>query len=320
MEEKEKKPGFDSLNRREFLRYAGHLSASALLVYREGLLFSHCQNKNIRAQDRESQTRRIFFMILQQAEREGWADLPIGECMGKIGQLLVGTEYVAGSLEGEGPEVCRVNLTGLDCVTFFENVLCLARILKKGKTAFDDFLAEVTFTRYRGGRLTDYTSRLHYTSDWIDDNVKKSVVRNITEEIGGEEFSVQVSFMSKNPEYYPALAANSSFIQVIAEQEQAINRRKHWFIPQKRIKKALKHLQTGDIIALATRKKGLDYGHTGLILCDQRGKVRLLHASAKEKKVFWDKELDRYVRSVDAHTGITVARPLEINKKRQSRA
>ncbi|UCC41535.1 MAG: DUF1460 domain-containing protein, partial [Candidatus Aminicenantes bacterium] len=74
--------------------------------------------------------------------------------MGNIGKLLIGTKYVGGTLEGEGPEICRIDLTGLDCVTFFENVLCIARIIKKRKTTFDDFKAEVTYTRYRGGMLT----------------------------------------------------------------------------------------------------------------------------------------------------------------------
>lgn len=66
-----------------------------------------------------------------------------------------------------------MNLTGLDCVTFFENVLDMARIFRQGKYEFDDLLAAVTHTRYRGGKLDGYLSRLHYTADWIHDNVAK---------------------------------------------------------------------------------------------------------------------------------------------------
>ncbi|TES87802.1 MAG: DUF1460 domain-containing protein, partial [Candidatus Aminicenantes bacterium] len=208
----------------------------------------------------------------------------------------------------------RVDLTGLDCVTFFENVLCISRILKKDKTSFDDFKGEISFTRYREGMLTDYTSRLHYTSDWIYDNEKKKVVRNITKEIGGEEFLFRASFMSRNPRFYQSLKEFPEFIETIAMLEKEINKRKHWYIPKSKIKEAQKHIQTGDIIALATDKEGLDYGHTGLAYRDERGKMRFLHASQRKKKVLLDAELYKYTQSIETHIGITIARPLEIKQ------
>ncbi|MFQ6069730.1 MAG: N-acetylmuramoyl-L-alanine amidase-like domain-containing protein [Candidatus Aminicenantales bacterium] len=259
----------------------------------------------------DQRTQKIFSEIMKTAGRKGWAALPIGECMGRIGQLLLGTPYVAFTIEASGPEVCRVVLTGVDCVTFYENVLCMARILKKGKSAMSDLLQEIAFTRYRGGKLTDYTSRLHYTSDWIYDNEQKKVVRNITAELGGKKYPLRVSFMSENPGYYAALVENPGFIQVIARFERMINERIHYYIPLSRVKKVEKRLQTGDIIAFTTSKKGLDYSHTGLAYRDGKGMLRLMHASSKEKKVILDGELSEYGSSVNTHTGITVARPLE---------
>jgi len=266
------------------------------------------------AQNKESRTNEIFHNIIKRAREEEWRSLPIGECMGNIGLHFVGTEYVAGTLEGEGPEVCRVDLSGLDCVTFFENVLCISRILKKDKTSFDDFKGEISFTRYREGMLTDYTSRLHYTSDWIYDNEKKKVVRNITKEIGGEEFPFKVSFMSKNPHFYQSLKEFPEFIETIAILEKEITKRKHWYIPKSKIKQAQKHIQTGDIIALATAKEGLDYGHTGLAYRDERGKMRFLHASQRKEKVLLDAELYKYTQSIETYIGITIARPLDLNR------
>ncbi len=266
-------------------------------------------------QEKEDKTREIFFRIIQRTLKEEWASLPINECMGKIATLFIGTDYVGGTLEGKGPEICRVDLTGLDCVTFFENVLCLARILKKKNTSFGDFLEELTFTRYRKGILTDYTSRLHYTSDWIQDNEEKRVVKNVTKELGGEELSVRVSFMSENPGYYPALREFPEFIETITEIEKEINKRKHWYLPRKKIKSVHKRLQTGDIIAVTTSKEGLDYSHTGLVFRDEKNKIRFLHASSAKKKVLLDVQLHKYIKSVNTHTGITVARPLELIKE-----
>ncbi len=311
-----------TMNRREFFSLAAGMGASMFLLrpqftsllLRHEKFYSSREKALITEQNKESRTRETFHKIIKQAKEEEWRSLPIGECMGNIGLLLIGTEYVAGTLEGEGPEACRVDLTGLDCVTFFENVLCISRILKKDKTSFDDFKDEIIFTRYREGILTDYTSRLHYTSDWIYDNEKKKVVRNITKEIGGEEFPFKVSFMSKNPHFYQSLKEFPEFIEAIAMLEKEINKRKHWYIPKSKIKEAQKHIQTGDIIALATDKEGLDYGHTGLTYRDERGKMRFLHASQRKKKVLLDAELYEYVQSVETHIGITVARPLEVKQ------
>jgi hypothetical protein len=311
-----------SMNRREFFSLAAGMSASMFLLQpqftsflsKHENVYGSREKPRITAQNKESRTRETFHKIIQQAKGEEWRSLSVGECMGNIGLLFVGTEYVAGTLEGEGPEVCRVDLTGLDCVTFFENVLCISRILKKDKTSFDDFKGEISFTRYREGMLTDYTSRLHYTSDWIYDNEKKKVVRNITKEIGGEEFLFRASFMSRNPRFYQSLKEFPEFIEIIAILEKEINRRKHWYIPKSKIKEAQKHIQTGDIIALATDKEGLDYGHTGLAYRDERGKMRFLHASQRKKKVLLDTELYEYMQSIETHVGITVARPLEVKQ------
>lgn len=302
------------MDRRKFLSSTFNLSVFTVLENSFfSLPFSRQKENSNEKREKDAETREAFSRIIQRALDEEWMSLPIGECMGKIGTVFIGTEYVAGTLEGKGPEVCRVDLTGLDCVTFVENALCLARVIKKGKTNFADLVEELTYTRYRNGILTDYTSRLHYTSDWIFDNEKKGVIKDITRDIGGHKFPVEVSFMSRNPRYYPALMEFPEFITTIAGIEEEINRRVHWFIPQKRIRKAQAYLQTGDIIAVATNKKGLDYAHTGLVFRDQKGRIRLLHGSSKLKKVLLDTELSRYIQSIETHVGITVARPCEVS-------
>ena len=301
------------MNRREFFYSASLLGTSFFLNKGNIFLPRERQTENFQSDfNKEEKTHEIFSRIIRRALQEGWVSLTIGECMGKIAALFIGTDYAGGTIEGKGPEFCRVDLTGLDCVTLYENALCLARILKKGGTSYDDFVAELTFTRYREGILTDYTSRLHYTSDWIYDNEKKKVVKNITRDLGGEEFPVRVSFMSENPGYYQSLREFPEFVGTIAEIEQEINKRKHWVIPRKKIKGAQEHLRTGDIIAVATEKKGLDYSHTGLAFRGEKGNIRFLHASSKKKKVLLDSEIYRYIQSVETHTGITVVRPLEV--------
>jgi len=262
--------------------------------------------------EKQAASREIFKKIVAKAKAENWVQLPIGQMMANIGLMLQGTDYVGGTLDGEGGEVCRVDFTGLDCVTFFEVALGTSRIMKKGKDTFEDLVNEITMTRYRGGNLTDYTSRLHYTADWIYDNAQKGVVKDVTKEIGGEKLPLKVNFMSQHPKYYPPLVADSSLIAVMAKHENAINARQYFYIPKADVAKIAPLLKTGDIIAISTNKEGLDYSHTGMAYRDEKGVLRFLHASQTKKKVILDTALHDYLAGVKSQTGITVARPVEV--------
>ncbi|MBI5323728.1 MAG: DUF1460 domain-containing protein [Ignavibacteriae bacterium] len=292
------------MNRRDFTKL-GLITAGAVFLKTQ-LLFSFFQGKEIYSDE----TVKTFRKIISKAISEKWDELPIGELMGKIATMLLNTPYEAFTLEGPGPEICRINLKGLDCVTFFENVLDIARILKKGRFSFEELINEVTFTRYRKGVLVDYTSRLHYTSDWIYDNVKKGVVKDITQELGGVRFPINVSFMSKHPEFYEAMKNHTEYINIIQQIENDINSHTYYYIPVDSIKDIEPKLETGDIIAVATNKEGLDYSHTGMILKDKTGKTRFMHASSKKKKVVIDKEIFEYIKGVESDIGITILRPL----------
>jgi len=255
-----------------------------------------------------------FGRLLKLAREGNWRALPIGEIIGKAGMALRGTPYVGGTLElYDDREVCSVNLLGLDCLTFFENVLGFARMLKKKKVSPDDLLHEIAFMRYRGGQLGDYTSRLHYTTDWFDDNERKGVVKVITKDLpGAQRLMRPVNFMSSHPESYRQLKANSKLAPMMADIEMEINHRETHYLPKEKIEAALSRLQTGDIIGITTNLDGLDCSHTGLGYRDEKGGLRLLHASTTKKEVVLDEELSVYLARGVKHTGIMVARPLEV--------
>lgn len=248
--------------------------------------------------------------IITKANEQNWPDLPIGDLIARIGKEFQGIPYVGGTLEGAGPEQCRVDLDGLDCVTFFEVSLNIARMLKLGGSSMDELKDEITYTRYRGGELKDYASRLHYTAEWISDNVTKGVVKDITPELGGEPLAVDVHFMSQNPKFYDKLKNDPAMVKRIAAIEQVINRIPRTVVPKERIKGIEGRLRSGDIIAVATSKDGLDYAHTGMILRVE-GEARFFHASTTKKKVVIDVTVSEYVNSVTSHTGISVVRPQE---------
>ncbi len=257
-------------------------------------------------------TRFILSRMMQKALAEGWVALPIGVLMCRFGELFVGTLYDSGTLESPtGEEICRVDFTGMDCFTFVEATLCLARALKSGKPSYEGFLQQVLWTRYRDGRMGDYSSRLHYTADWLEDNERRGVLRNITRELGGKPLVLSVSYMSSNPQQYPALRARPELIETIADIERRINARQHWYIPRSAVASVIPHLQPGDILAFTTSRRGLDYGHLGLAY-PVEGRMHLLHASQSARKVLIDKPIEQYIESVPTHTGITIARAVEV--------
>ncbi len=260
--------------------------------------------------DNESITHEIFEKIINKAKNGNWHKLSIGNLIIEIAKEFINTPYVANTLEGE-PEICRVNFNGLDCVTFFENALCLARIIKKRYFSLDKLLDEVTYTRYRNGIITDYTSRLHYTSEWIIDNIKKNVMKDITKVLGGISIRFNLNFMSQNPHFYKPLIYNPDYIQIIREIEQTINKFEFYYIPNAEAKKIENKLSNGDIVAILTNKKGLDYSHIGLNY-RMKNQSRFLHASSKLGRVLIDTSISDYLKNSKNSIGITILRPLDL--------
>ena len=79
-----------------------------------------------------------------------------------FGKKFLGIPYVAHTLELGEKEHLIVNLHGLDCTTFVETVVALSMCDQQNQRTFDDFCKNLTTIRFRGGKMTDYTSRLHY--------------------------------------------------------------------------------------------------------------------------------------------------------------
>ncbi len=292
--------------RREFLRCASvgvlGLLGGAVLAEEAGRV-------------RHFEGEEVFNRIIKRAADEDWKKLPIGELIGKIAMEFKGTPYVGFTLEvSPDAEDCVVNLKGLDCVTFFEDSLCMARMIKHGKSSPEDLIAEIKSTRYRGGKMGDFTSRLHYTTDWFVDNEQKGVVKILTPELpGATPFTQKVGIMSQRPGNYRQLAAHPELVPAIQSFEEKINARSLMYVPLDKIAGAEHLLQTGDIVGITTTEEGIDIAHTGLCMKDEQGVVHFMDASSARRnmKVTLETELSQSLRS-PKFTGVMIARPLEV--------
>lgn len=263
---------------------------------------------NLSDTELESNAIKTFDEIVSKYKYDNYYS--INNLMLKIGHEFLGKPYVGYTLEKNENEQLVVNLSEFDCTTFAENCLALARTLKNPVCTFDSFKKELTKIRYRNGELTDYTSRLHYFSDWIFDNEKKNIVRNISCEAGNVPFNNYVDYMSQHSESYKMLKNRLNFVNIISATEKEISARQSCYIPKGEIQKYESQIQDGDILGITTNIKGMDISHVVLAIFENE-QLHILHASSKYMKVVVSTEtLSQYLANRKDATGIIVARPL----------
>lgn len=247
-------------------------------------------------------------------------ELPVGRTAVEVGELAIGTPYEAYTLEeylraGGSPmrtEPLTLSLTRFDCVSLVEACLAVARVARgDGPPSWEAFARQMERMRYRGGERGDYLTRLHYFSEWLDDNERRGLVRTLGEELGGVADRRPLRFMSGNRDAYPALA-HPEVYQRLQEMERALDGRVRWVIPTARIPEVSDRIETGDVLAFATGIEGLDVTHAAFAYRDDAGVLRVLHAPLSGGVVEITRTtLPEYVAAIRRSTGILVARPLQ---------
>ena len=234
-----------------------------------------------------------------------------------FGKKFLGLPYVAHTLELGDKEHLIVNLHGLDCTTFVETVVALSMCDQQNKRTFDDFCKNLTKIRFREGKMTDYTSRLHYFTWWAEDNERLGIVKDISlnDAPFTAEQTIHINYMSQHPTLYKQLKNHPQFVPIIKQYEQATNGRKFHYIPKENLSwpqsSVLGMVKDGDIVAMLTDSDGLDTRHIGIAFW-QKGKLHLLHASSLYKKVLLSEEtFYEYEMKQPKHTGIRVFRFVE---------
>ena len=225
--------------------------------------------------------------------------------------------YVASTLEVNPAEELVVNLRQLDCTTLIENVVALTLAVREEHPTFVSFCRNLEKIRYSGGQLNGYSSRNHYFSEWIASNERQGIVK----EIKGEKSEgyrpfiavqrLRLDYMSTHPGAYPMLKGKASEISRIRKNEQKLEGVSVRYVPLSLLDKGkgvLGAIHDGDILAIVTRKKGLDTSHLGLAVW-QKGSLHLLNASSIHKKVVLESmTLSEYMKKHPSQLGVRVVR------------
>ena len=259
----------------------------------------------------DSATKLEYERLMQLFSDRKLSTLSIDQVLQSVATNFIGATYREGLLDQGETEKLFVSLTEFDCVLFVETVLAFSRNLLAIDPTYENFVGNVQSVRYTDGKLDGYCSRLHYFSEWIRDNQKRNIVRDLTAELGGIPLNKTLNFMSSNWRKYPRLKNSETNYQCILAMEKKMELEMQSeqlrYIPSAKIRSIYPSLKAGDIIAVATDIKRLDTTHTGFVYPTTNG-IGFIHASPSGK-VKISPDLQRYVERVDHAIGIMVARP-----------
>ncbi|MEY4570753.1 MAG: hypothetical protein RLZZ398_2192 [Verrucomicrobiota bacterium] len=260
-----------------------------------------------------------FHAIVAKAERENWRKLPLGERTIRVARELVGTPYVNYTLEvDDRTESPVANLKGMDCWTYYENSLALARMLRYKPAPYkpQDLLHMMEIERYRGGVCTgSYLSRMHHLEEVFHDNQRRGYATNITSRIpGAQRIQREIKEMTVQWKAYRYLRSNPSLIAPMGKIEAQVSDLPVYHVPKSKVRNAEKYLQNGDICAITTNDPGGYTSHVGLIIRLQ-DRAYFAHATSdtdKGRMTVIDRPIADYVNGASKHAGIIICRPNDV--------
>jgi hypothetical protein len=89
------------------------------------------------------ESRQKLEQSLERISSLGSTNKTSGELAAEIGQWLIGTPYLAKTLELPGEEKLVIDLMGVDCTTYLESVIALVQLAQKGETSMEAFEREL---------------------------------------------------------------------------------------------------------------------------------------------------------------------------------
>lgn len=272
-------------------------------------LLATASARTVKADYRRSDSVKVVRLLRQAAQPDTSTNYMI-----YFARQLCGLPYVGKTLEKNEDEKLVVNLRQLDCTTYVESVLALTMCAKQGQTSFKDYCRNLQQIRYKDGEVR-YTNRLHYFTYWMNENVRKGIVKHVggSPELFSATQTVNADYMTTHVDLYPMLVKRKDRIPQIRNMEKAITGNRYAYIPKSKLgdSKLLRNtIRNGDIIVILTSRKGLDTSHIGIAVWHADG-LHLLNASSIHKKVVEEpKTFKQYMMEHKSHIGIRIVRPV----------
>jgi hypothetical protein len=258
-----------------------------------------------------------FHDLCKKAQRENWAALPIGLRTVTAGKALLGTRYASYTLEiDDHIESPSVNLRGLDCWTFYEVSLALARMVRNMPQPWtgQQLLHYIELERYRDGRCDGtYLSRMHQLEEVFYNNQERGLGRNMTRSLGGVPIHRDVEEMQRAWHHYRYLVHNPGLLTGMARVEAHVSQLPVTYIPRSHVARIESEIQSGDVLAIVSKDSIAYTSHVGLALRDGDA-CHFMHATSsydKGRRCIIDDRISRYLSDKSQDIGLIVFRPYE---------
>ena len=260
-----------------------------------------------------------FRSIVAKAERGNWRNLPLGERTTLVAREMVGTPYVNYSLEVDDRiESPVVNLNGMDCWTYYENALALARMLRFKPAPYQpvDMLHMIEIERYWNGVCTgNYLSRMHHLEAVFSDNQRRGYATNITSRLpGAVKIHRDIREMTVQWKNYRYLRSNPALIEPMAKIEERVSNLTIYHVPKSMVRAAENYLKNGDICAITSNDPSGYTSHVGLIMRISN-RAYFAHATSdrdKGRMTVIDRPITDYLNGAAKHAGIIICRPNDV--------
>ena len=260
--------------------------------------------------EKDRQVAREILQTLQSAPGSS------GERMLKAAISLLGTPYVASTLENTEKEELTIYLTRTDCILFVETCFNLVEAVRiyGAEADFAGFADLVRQSRYRDGKVDRYSDRIHYTTEWIRNGEARGLLEDMTMAFGGMAADRPINFMSTHKGSYRQLAGApedttaARDLALIAAVEKTLSETPQSWIPTRKIPGMEQEIRSGDILCFMSGVPGLDIAHVGIAYVDD-GRAGFIHASSKGGKVMVDpRTIAEYAAAKKNCPGIKVVR------------
>jgi hypothetical protein len=198
-----------------------------------------------------------------------------------LSRHFLGHSYRPNPLIGSAgtAEVFTASLDGLDCVTYIETVVALARA-----SSVDDFTGWLRKIRYERG-VIQWEKRNHYTTLWIRNNIRNGILKPVSMP------AVPTISRDRVLNVVPGLAPQRTRVRCV---------------PKPALPRLERYLQSGDLIFFASTRKHLDVFHAGIIVRD--GKRVLMRHAARSEGLVVEQELSEFLKA-NRMAGVIVMRP-----------
>lgn len=233
---------------------------------------------------------KILSDVLSSFEHD--ADSSVSELVASIAEQLLGIPYEAGLLDVY-PEKLRVYLDKTDNLHFIETCLSMALTVNGKQEETDIPISDIYISlcdnirslRYRDGVISKFSDRIFYFTEWAEQAQTKGLLQEYSDQFG-HEYEQSFSYLSDHLMYLPQIGREPKAREETLEIERLLSQKNPYFAisPNEMNPEFFNNLQTGDIVALVSDRKGEDVSRAGIIMKTDES-IQFITASYKEKKV-----------------------------------